>query len=131
MRDWAAGRPEQLLSEVLGAVASSESAIEEGRCAEVRATLARYGLDGEPNVQSSARLALAWLRDPAERTADDRFQEAVALAVFLAVSDRAGRSHHDHLLLPGQHWPQARIEALAAEAAVRHAEILAGYFGAP
>lgn len=130
MRDRAAGKTEQPLSELLGAVASSESAIEDGRCVEVRATLAKYGLDGEPTAQSAARLALAWLRDPAERTADDRFQEVVALAVFLAVSDRTGRSHCDHLLLPGHHWPRARIEALAVEAAVRHAEILAGYFGA-
>jgi hypothetical protein len=126
----ATGIAEQPLSELLGAVASSESAIEEGRCVEVRATLAKYGLDGEPNVQSAARFALAWLRDPAERTADDRFQEAVALAVFLAVVDRTGRAHRDHLLLPGHHWPRARIEALAAEAAVRHAEIVAGFFGA-
>ena len=130
VRAWQAGATQPLLAELLGALASAEADIEAGRSAEVRAAWAHFVLDGEPNTQSSARLALAWLRDPAERTADDRFQEAVTLAVFLTVQDRTESAYKDHLLVPGQHWPRARIETLAAEAAVRHAEILAGYFGA-
>lgn len=128
MRDWSAGKRGQLLSDLLGALASSEALIEAERFAEVRESIANFALDGEPNVQSAARLALAWLRDPGERGADERFQEAVALAVFLDVSDRAGGGHRDHLLVPGQHWSRARVEALMEEARVRYAGILAGCF---
>ena len=122
-----AGTAVTVLPEVMGTLLQAEADIGAGRCHEVRTKLALCSLDAEPQLQASARLALAWLRDASPRSDDERFAEFLALGTFLDVSDVPILPPRDNLLVPGDHWSSARLRDVAKEAAERLAELAAAF----
>lgn len=128
VREPKAGATGNVLAELVNSLLQSEELTAEGRCKEARSGMRKFEFEGEPTCQAAARVALTWLRDTTERSADDRFEEAVAMGAFLGVLDRTSPDFQDTLVVPTRHWQRTQLEELAKEAAQRHAEWLARGF---
>ena len=112
-KDWAPHQP--LVRQLLGAIRTADSALDAGDPEAARAALDRAALWRADELQSSARLARAWLGISAQ---DPRacFRKRLALARFLHLHQERGFPW-PAIEMPGLSWGAERLARVAERAA--------------
>lgn len=114
--EWSADQP--LTRRLVGVIRTADHALAQGDREAARVALDRPDIRWQRELQSAARRAKAYLERGPAATPADRFDERFALAFFVHLQQQETWLHHD-VELPGLHWGEEKLAALAEAAAER------------